>query len=53
MGKATGAPMCQLCKTAHWAREGHDKAGLKAATKANRWPQPKPVQKHTQGRGAR
>ncbi len=33
MAKATGAPMCKLCRTAHWSQQPHDPAGIKAMRK--------------------
>jgi hypothetical protein len=35
MAKATSAPMCKLCRTAHWSQQPHDQAGLKAMKKGS------------------
>lgn len=50
MAKATSAPMCKICGTAHWSQQPHDRAGLKSAGKAKPAPKTQPPQHRHQGR---
>lgn len=52
MSKATSAPMCKLCHTAHWSGQPHDRAGIQATRRPPKVP-PAGKPKHQQGRGAR